>query len=121
VGIRAEDRGPLGPNDPSRLLFYGGGQNGSWHEPHHLTGLTVPADLDGRDGSVDGRVTYHGFTDHYGNVVAACSPVGTDCVPLHLTNMKVGSYQFRADVNGIATREYDVKGPDGQSPIRYPN
>jgi hypothetical protein len=122
LGIRKEDWGPVDPSDPKKLLFYGGGQNGSWIEPLHLFALDITPRLDKLDGKEDGYATYDGFTDRYGSIVPSCSPVGPDCVPLKLVNMKVGSYQFRADVAGLKTRDFDVKSPvTGKSLIQFPN
>jgi hypothetical protein len=121
VGLRSEDWGPVYPSDPSTVRFYPGTQNGSWHEPAHLVSINILPALDALDGIVDGFVTYSGYTDRHGNIVQGCTVPGTDCVPLHLNRMKVGSHQFRADHNGIAVREYDVQGLDGRSLIRFPN
>jgi hypothetical protein len=127
-GLRGEDWGAIDPLNTSVIVFkptmwYGSVFNGnnSWQEPMHLLNITVPAALDANDGVIDNKVTYSGFTDRYGNILTStCSPLGQDCVPLYLKNMKVGTYQFRADANRIATREYDVL-INRQSLIQYPN
>jgi hypothetical protein len=120
VGIRGEDWGPVDSTDPTRLLFYGGDLNGSWQEPFHVLALRIGPEHDLLDGVMDGRVTYNGFTNRSGTIVPPCSPVGPDCVPLQLNNMKTGSYQIRADSSGIPTREYDVK-VNGTSLIQHPD
>jgi hypothetical protein len=121
VGLRSEDWGALDTSDPTRVLFYGSEQNGSWQEPAHLVHIHLGSWLDALDGVVDGYVTYSGYTDRHGNVVKGCTVAGTDCVPLRIERMKVGHHQFRADANGITLREYDVKGPTGKSLIAFPN
>ncbi|MFN0071038.1 MAG: carboxypeptidase-like regulatory domain-containing protein [Chloroflexota bacterium] len=120
VGLRGEDWGPVDPNDPTRLLFYGNTRNGSWQEPFHLLTIKIAAQLDPLDGAMDGYVTFNGFTDRYGTIVSTCSPIGADCIPLTVNNMKVGSYQIRADKLGLATREYDVQ-LNGNSLIQHPD
>jgi hypothetical protein len=127
-GLRGEDWGAIDPLNTSAIVFnpnmwYGSvfKGNNSWQEPMHLLNITVPASLDSSDGVIDNKVTFTGFTDRYGNILTTtCSPTGPDCVPLYLQNVKVGTYQFRADANKIATREYDVI-INRQSLIQYPN
>ena len=123
VGMHSEDWGPIDPNNPGRLVLYGGTENGSWQEPVHLLDIYVGYWLDDLDGVHDGYVTYDGYTDRYANIVQGCSAatVGPDCVPVHFDHVKIGAYQFRADVNGVQPREYDVTGLTGQSLITFPN
>jgi hypothetical protein len=122
VGVRREDWGQIDPASPSTLhLTNPATANGSSQEPAHLVSVLVPTDWDALDGVQDGRVTYQGFTDRWGNLVANCAPVGMDCVPLWLDRVRTGiEHQFRAEVAGIGEREYDLR-VNGQSPITYPN
>ncbi|HZR97847.1 MAG TPA: hypothetical protein VFE37_04020, partial [Chloroflexota bacterium] len=117
TGLRAEDWGAFDPANPATIIFYGGEENHSWHEPGHVLDLNVPLDL-----AVNGRVTYSGFTDRWGNLVPGCTAVGPDCIPLIINNMKPGEYQFRNDAMGLGQRDYDVKSPvTGKSLIQFPN
>lgn len=127
-GLRGEDWGAIDPNNLTSVIFnptlwYGERMDGnnSWQEPLHLLNITVPSSFDDNDGIVDGTVSFNGYTDRNGNILnASCSPVGIDCIPIVLENMKIGNYQFRADFNSISTREYDIV-INGQSSIQYPN
>jgi hypothetical protein len=125
IGVGKEDWGPVDPSNPTKLLFYGGDQNGSLLQPAHLVDLYIPEWLDGMagvdtDGAKNEYLTFQGFTDRYANIVPSCSPVGPDCVPLSIQHMKVGHYQYRADEHGVGEQEYDVK-VNGQSLIQFPN
>lgn len=118
LGQRKEDWGPVDPDSPSTVLFYGGTQNGSFMEPMHSVSLLLGDDLPGYSG---GYITGTFYVDRHLNVLSgSCSPVGPDCIPVVVNNMKVGSYAFRADTAGISTREYDIT-VNGQSLIVYPN
>ena len=48
---------------------------------------------DGLDGMLDGKVTYSGFTDVWGNLDPTCTETGAECVPLLLTSVPIGSYR----------------------------
>lgn len=122
LGVRREDWGQIDPASPSTLhLTDPNNANGSWQEPAHLVSVFVPDEWDALDGVLDGRVTFQGFTDRWGNLVGPCAPEGMDCVPLWLDRVRTGmEYQFRADAAGIGPREYDVR-VNGQSLIEYPN
>jgi hypothetical protein len=126
-GLRKGDHGAFDPvslkpvynfnlwyNEPFR-------GNGSWHEPMHLLSITIPQSFDAKDGVIDGKTSFKGFTDRYGNIHSSdCSPVGPDCIPIAVEGMQVGrSHQFRADVNNIKTRDYDIK-VNGTSLISLP-
>jgi hypothetical protein len=117
VGLRAEDWGAFDPNNPATISFYGGMANHSWHEPGHIVDIYLPPDL-----AVNGFITLAGFTDRWGNLVQGCTTHGADCIPLIVSNMKPGQYQFRNDASGIGTRDYDVVSPvTGKSLILFPN
>lgn len=120
IGIRKEDWGYIDPASPTTPHFYGPPYNGSWHDPAHVLSISVSAELDSRDGVVDGYVTLAGYTNRWGELVTGCTAPGLDCVPFNLNHMKVGNYQFRTDVQGIGARDYDVK-VGGVSLIQYPN
>jgi hypothetical protein len=120
LGVRREDWGPIDPTNPAQPLFYGGGQNGSWHEPAHLIAVYISPELDRLDGVADGYATYQGWTDRAGTIVTSCTAATMDCVPLRLDHMKVGHYQFRNDEHGIGSRDYDVE-VNGASLITYPD
>lgn len=120
-GVRKEDWGPINPANPYTPIRAGGDLNGSYIEPVHLLTFNLQGVMDGLDGKQDGFITYTGFTDRYGNIVQSCGPVSADCIPLAIDHMKVGTYQFRADTNGLSVKEYDVAGPTGKSLIDFPN
>ncbi len=134
LGSIREDWGPVDPNSPGiPPLFYPSPTdgcsdpcNGSFNEPVHLLGSTVAGFLDCADGSCDGVANLNTSTDRYGKIVSGCTAAGLDCVPLQLTNVKVGSYNFRSGATteggAFPIREYDVKSPvTGRSLIQYPN
>lgn len=117
--------GPIDPANPSQQLFHCDltnpkcKQNGSTLQAHVLE-FVVPARLD-PDG--DGRVTYRGYSDRYGNLVEGCTAVGLDCVPYELIDMPVGHFQYRDDAHGIGDDgryDYDVS-PPGVAWIKFPN
>jgi hypothetical protein len=118
--IAKEDWGGIDPAEPLTRHFYGGTYNGSRFVPAYTVTIVVPESLDAQDGVRDGHVTFNGYTDRWGRMVSGCSLPGADCVPLKLTNMKVGRYEFRADTHGINSRDFDVM-VDGKSLIQYPN
>lgn len=72
-------------------------------------------------GNVNGIVNFEGYIDRYGNIVADCSPVGVDCIPIEIVNAPVGDYRVR----GSNIVEYDISPffPDGTRDwwISYPN
>ncbi len=118
MGTRKADWGPVDPNNPSNVLFYGPPYyGGSFNEPGHLLVMYIGADF---PGAQNGIVNYDGYTDRWGEVVPNCSPVGIDCIPVSVHNVKVGSYQFRNDAHNIGTRNYNVF-VNGQSLIQFPN
>lgn len=127
-GLRGEDWGPMNltTHKPTYSFTYwygdrGDGGDNSVQEPFHLISIDIPSELDQADGTLDGKVTYRGFTNRYGDLLQTnCSPVGPDCVPISVEGMKVGHYEFRATSNGIGDREYDVL-VNGKSSIAYPN
>ena len=63
--------------------------NGSEHLPFTLWAYVDP-DLDGssldEDGLINGRVTFHGFTDRKGNIDTGCVRADESCVPYALEN-----------------------------------
>ena len=125
LGLLQEDRGPIDPASPNEpLLFHGtlpvvGTLNGSQAEPVHLLAIRVPREADALDGVADGHLTWSGWTNRFGEIVAGCAAPAADCVPVEIRNLKVGTYQFRASFHGLTVREYDVQ-VDGQSLIQYP-
>lgn len=119
MGFIGEVWGPVNPEDPTEEIFYGGSFNGSRLMAHQVR-IYLPASLDALDGNRDGYITYDGFTDRFGTVVDACSPLSADCVPLSLDNMKPGYYTFAASDHGLYPAENDVS-PEGESWILYPN
>lgn len=122
IGIGKEPWGQVDQSNPVKVLRDGGKLNGSLQQQFHLVTLLIPTSLDAQDGKTDGRVTFHGLSDRAGRVVPACAPLGSDCVPLNIDDMKVGYYQFRADDNGIPGTDYDVVSPvTGKSLITFPN
>ncbi len=57
---------------------------------HEIMG-EIPNSWDNLDGVVDGRVTFEGHVDRFGNLTT-CSVQGPDCIPVKLVNAQVGSY-----------------------------
>lgn len=64
---------------------------GTQHNFFQVRGWGAPASLDAQDGSTDNFVTYSGFTDLNGTIDTNCTAAGPACVPLELTNVRVGS------------------------------
>jgi hypothetical protein len=121
LGIRFETAAPVVPSDPFRELDWCTLEgrprgacpwNGSWLEVH-LVPITVPRDLDARDGKRDGLVTLRSFRDRYGAPARGCRRVSLDCVPLVLERMPVGTYQYRDDVQGVTAPDHDVSPAAG--------
>lgn len=114
--------GPVNPNNPSELLlfcpdFQCSKNNSMMHA--HAIGFRIQDELDD-DG--DGLVNYDGYTNRHGEVVEGCTEIGLDCVPLQITNMPVGSYQYRDDTHGLKDGRADHDtSPDGEWWITYPN
>lgn len=63
---------------------------------HQVFGV-VPDAWDMLDGLADGKVTYVGFTDRWGNVVSDCLSVSLDCVPLYLRDVPIGGFSTTFD------------------------
>lgn len=93
--------------------------------------IKVPRELDD-DG--DGKVTYAGFNDRFGNIVEACEPLGPDCIPLQFDNIPVGTASFRVPLRpktphseydiyfcGTSTCDVDEPGATPAGWITYPN
>lgn len=101
--------------------------------------VTVPRSLDGgqydEDGQVNGRFTFHGYTDRYGVIVDGCTEPGLDCVPTVLENFPIGDCNsgfckaaYRGGVGDgwdAATVNGDPNGqplfPNGERFLKYPN
>jgi hypothetical protein len=129
MGWAQEDTGPIDPASPNEpLRFFGTSRrgvvyNGSMAEPVHSFAVSIPRAADRLDGVEDGRVTWSGYANRYGQAATGCTVPGTDCVPIELRDMLIGEqYQFRASYHGgqFGRREYDVQA-DGQSLIQYAN
>jgi len=123
IGLDGETWGLVTAEDPTNLHLYCPDfqcdANGSTMQMHVLD-LTVEDYWDGLDGTEDGLVTLDTYTDRYGNFAQGCTEPGLDCVPLQLTNVPVGNYQYRDDEHGIAPKEYDTS-PSGEYWITFPN
>jgi hypothetical protein len=118
VGVVREVWGGVDTTNPTgNPLLWGPPYNGSWQEPAHLIGFVVQT---WSPGVANGYANLTGYLDRWGNLSTTCSGVGAECVPIKLTHVKVGSYQWRADDHGIANRDYDTK-LNGQSLIEYSN
>lgn len=122
LGVVKEVWGQVDPNEPGKLLFDGGARNGSFQEPIHLMAFQIDRRLDELDGTRDNVANFEGFADRFGRVVPTCAPLGPDCVPMKLHNLKVGVYQWRTDAARLPQREYDITSPaTGKSLIVFPN
>jgi hypothetical protein len=112
LGVRQEDWGPVDPLNLSRQLFYvAAGQNHSFQDPGHLITGVHPF-----------NVPMSGFADRFGVPVTTACTLGPDCVPFDFGGLPPRrSFQFRADAGELPVREYDVKGSDGMTMIRFPN
>jgi hypothetical protein len=129
LGISQEDWGPINPaafNNP--LLFHGTisgvTYNASRAEPVHVLGIHLPGFADKLDGTTDGKVTWEGYVNRYGEMVSGCTTPSMDCVPIKVQGMKLGTHLYRrsAQPSLPPTREYDVANPaTGQSLIVFPN
>ncbi len=69
---------------------------------------------------------YQGYTDRYGNIVAGCTAISLDCIPISFENVPLPLgiwYQWRVPfTNTVQVREYDFTfngQPSGW--IRFPN
>lgn len=114
--------GLINPDNPhEQHLFcpdYHCKNNGSMMQAHAI-GVYVRPELD-PDGN--GRVTFNGYTNQYGEIVPDCNEIGLDCIPLQIINMPVGHYEYRDDTRpqGQPVIDHD-SSPPGEWWITYPN
>ncbi len=83
----------------------------------HLLSFYLPLRLD-VDG--DGIVNFSGYTDRWGKLMDTCTAPGPDCIPLEISNLPLGHYQYRDDTHGFKPVDHDVS-PEGEFWIKFPN
>jgi len=65
--------------------------NNSTSRVHEIAG-TIPSQWDSLDGTMDGHVTYEGFTTRFGTLNLDCLEPGIDCHPVKMVNVPIGTY-----------------------------
>jgi hypothetical protein len=123
-GLNGETWGLVSQNDPHALhLFcpdFRCKLNGSKMNPH-VVSFHLSSDWDELDGIKDGKLTYTGYTDRYGQLAPNCTAPALDCVPLILKNVPVNVHvHYRADTHDYPEVDYDIS-PEGAYWIEYPN
>jgi hypothetical protein len=109
LNVGTNSWGPVDPNSPSTLHFYA---NRDAHDGTLTNSDTFTLSFDGGPWTTDasGHINFTGFVDRHGSVVGSCSPLGPDCVPLVIRNVKQASYATRSNFGF----DGDVPGPNGQ-------
>jgi len=100
--------GPIDPSNPGALLFYPDRQN---HDGTTVGSDTFVIMVSGGFAQSGGLVNFQGFVDRHGNVVNPCSPLGADCIPLTLRNVRAYPAAYYAR-RGFGY-DGDVAGPNG--------
>lgn len=129
VAVHIEEWGPIDYQNPSNQLYFGAAANNSRGRPE-LMSVDLRQSRWNPFKDAQGRVTFNGFADKFGNVVASCSPLGVECTPFVIEGVEQYGYQWSANITmpggaltgSLVDHEHDVMSPStGRSLIRFPN